>query len=440
MSAKTFLLLLVCMIVFGCTVDLEDSRSLEVKDRAFLVQSFARVEGLYRGELVGNDGEMNTIELGIFTSEVQDGFNSNGELKFKPQLRARYLNLEELDLNGEILLDGTFFNETGEVIFSNPPHLSINGRFLADQIEARVTNSQGILGNVVLKRVARLARAPASDLTVDFEKIIGLYKGTLTLPDGQVLPFELGVYQLEEIRGESLQRNLFAQLRNSDGLDELGDIIFRGQYFRDSQGLSFSSVSRFSEYEDTLSSETFSLRSQIEGFSKIRGELSRGQGVVGKLEVEKVAPIFSAPASGLQAERIRRLLALYSKITGVYTGGWQLRSESKTVPVEMEIFISYEPRDGLTLLPILKARLTRKDLSTIVAIYAFDAVNFFPSTGKLLGRSTYTVPPNPVGGARIINDAMAFESVVQGRRLYGRLTNAIGDAGVLNLDRSVERP
>lgn len=430
-------ILIASLLIQACSLPTEEARSLEEKDREYLRKSFTSVEGDYAGVLTGFDRQSTRIGITLYTLEMADGVNNNGEQRFRPVLKARYRNFDFINETSDTILDASYFPESGDLVLSDSQTLSITGRLIGGVITGSLSRQDGKVGSLEATRTGSTAGVPTLDPVADYDRLVGTYQGTLSSVSGVSIPIEIGIYSLEASSGfdESgkmrLTKVLKARYRNSRELDETGDVIMDVAYSRDSRRLVLTTLSSLPNGV----TEVFSI-SGIWKDDLISGNLTRQDGVVGEIKATKVNNEYRAPVEGIANERRMRLIELYTSLSGIYRGLWT-RPNNEKIPVEFEVFISYRKfTQTPDLQPILQARMTRLDLKNIVAMYMFDEVSYYPSKLEIVGRSNPLYPPNPIGGGTPIIDGMSFTGSLNDGRLAVRLTNATGFVGTLSLDRN----
>lgn len=147
------------------------SKKEELQDRRDLYETYSPLTGLYEGKLENSSSGADPylIELQVYLVEEQNGVNEDGEVRFRPTLKARYKRLDFFsDGIGERTLVLRFYKETGELTgvssttgnasggLPESNYLSFNGRFSKDRIEGEFKDHRGIVGKVVLNRVTEL--------------------------------------------------------------------------------------------------------------------------------------------------------------------------------------------------------------------------------------------------------------------------------------------
>lgn len=144
------------------------NKQKEIDDRAALLSTLQPLTGVYEGE-VSNDSRGSypfPVELTVFLVDEPNGVNEDGELKFRPALRARYRRPDyPLDSSSERNLTARYYAESRTFTFvsltamgmaspaSDPNYLSLSGRIEGFSIVGELRNQRGVLGHFTLKRV-----------------------------------------------------------------------------------------------------------------------------------------------------------------------------------------------------------------------------------------------------------------------------------------------
>ncbi len=144
------------------------NKQKEIDDRAALLSTLQPLTGVYEGEV--NNGSQGSypfpVELTVFLVDEPNGVNEDGELKFRPALRARYRRPDyPLDSSSERNLTARYYAESLTFTFvsltamgtaspaSDPNYLSLSGRMEGISMAGELRNQRGVLGRFTLKRV-----------------------------------------------------------------------------------------------------------------------------------------------------------------------------------------------------------------------------------------------------------------------------------------------
>jgi hypothetical protein len=158
-SLKHFFFGLVTLSLVACAFDKNSNNDnqKELDDNAQLAQKFSRVTGLYRGTVSTSQG-LQQIELNVTPFSKKIGQNSNGEDKFKLELRARYRRLDTVV--DDVILGARYYEETSQILFANAdentsPKINIEGRATGDEITGNVSQNTFPLGQLNVQLVSR---------------------------------------------------------------------------------------------------------------------------------------------------------------------------------------------------------------------------------------------------------------------------------------------
>jgi len=180
----------------------------ELDDNAALAQKFSRVTGLYRGTVSTSQG-LQQVELNVTTFSEKLGENSNGEDKFKLELRARYRRLDTVV--DDVILSARYYEETAQILFANAdentsPKINIDGRATGDAITGNVSQNTFPLGQLNVQLVSReYENNNPNDqdeknkrLRKLYDTISGFYTGVVTSPDEDAFGINIKLYHTEE--------------------------------------------------------------------------------------------------------------------------------------------------------------------------------------------------------------------------------------------------
>ena len=150
-----FLTLTILITFIGCAFndDKITTDKQELEDRNNLLKIYKSVEGVYRGEIrYISDNRTVPVEITLYSEEISNGRNSDGETKMQPVLRARYYQADKL--SGEASLDAKYIQETGDLALSSKldergqptggEQIYIRGRLLSSEFngELRLTDDR----------------------------------------------------------------------------------------------------------------------------------------------------------------------------------------------------------------------------------------------------------------------------------------------------------
>lgn len=139
----------------------------ELEDRVSLQENLEPLVGTYSGFIDNRpDGsDAFPIELNIFLVEEESGVNEEGELQFRPSLRARYKRLDLLSEGlGERTLRLRFYREQSEITgttassstqsagISDAQYMSFSGSLTSDELDLEFRDHRGIMGYAQLER------------------------------------------------------------------------------------------------------------------------------------------------------------------------------------------------------------------------------------------------------------------------------------------------
>ncbi len=431
-----------------------------------LRQQFEIITGTYVGKLKSSgavDSSNQTewdIELGIYTLEVKAGTKPNGEVIFRPILKAVFKQHSPVVPN--LILDAQFIAETGQVFFVNPnAGLSdlhtINAKLNQKTIQGSAKKASGLWGQLHLEFTTKNVNTdPSGDenefnrkLREQYQKLTGTYRGTIVREGSgeqpsRVWEVELGLYIIDVKYGTlptgepKLRPALKARFKQLAPLAP--NVLLDVQYVAESEQLMLSVAGGdSSSSSDGLNSITGSLKDNV-----IAGTASKASGYWGELRLNFVSKNVDTDPSGDENEYNRRLREQYQKLTGTYRGqilreasGGEPRREWK---VELGLYIidvkygtlpSGEPK----LRPALKARF--KQLAPVAPNVLLD-VQYVAETEQLfLSVSGGDTLPGASEGLNSITSAL------KNNVISGTASKASGYWGELNLKfitKSVDTP
>jgi hypothetical protein len=188
-------------LLVGCAfgADSDSNKEKEVEDRTALKQTYDVVRGTYRGTLKTSDRSY-PISISLYTDEEKAGTNADGEIIFRPILRALYKRLDIV--TADYIMDARYISLTGEIVLknlasntTNEDVQSINAALSGQIIRGTVNTKKGQLGTIELTLASREVEAPSQGdqntinekLRKQYEEIAGVYEGDV-IPDPTLAP------------------------------------------------------------------------------------------------------------------------------------------------------------------------------------------------------------------------------------------------------------
>jgi hypothetical protein len=205
MKALKFLFIfLMTLNLAACAFDkntsVDDKR--ESEDNAFLNDKFDHIRGLYVGTVTAKRefGEpvVKEINLTIYPVQVPNGRNSRGDVVYKPELRARYLQANSA--NTDLILGVKYFdteipaslsisNFSGSAI--DPQSISLTLQVYGDTLTGTASTGGGVLGPAEFKLKDRNATGPSPDDQVaENARREQLFKPVLGTYEGEIIPVD----------------------------------------------------------------------------------------------------------------------------------------------------------------------------------------------------------------------------------------------------------
>ncbi|MFP5520479.1 MAG: hypothetical protein ACLGGX_11290 [Bdellovibrionia bacterium] len=202
------IILLLPLFLMGCAFGKDPAvdNKKEVEERQKLRQTYAKIEGLYKGTLNAN-GTAQAVELLMFTDEVRDGVNSDGSDRYRLTLKGTFTRTNPAAASQ--LLDGRFIPETNEVILANPASTigpddvkTISARLVGNKILGEVKRRTGILGTLDVSLHSKSAELPESGnareeenerIRRTLEQVVGSYQGVVLPPPQIAAPIAIGL-------------------------------------------------------------------------------------------------------------------------------------------------------------------------------------------------------------------------------------------------------
>lgn len=216
---KTITWTLIAAAVFNLTACAFDKNSSldtkrQIEDRAALTEKYSQITGLYSGTVLTRDENgkpyTQTVELSLYTVEIGNGTDANGNPKTIPGLAARYRRTD-IVLPDQILTVN-YFPEVSppQVIMTNVPAsgasnnqtaLTINSYVSGDGFVGTVTTAAGPLGTIQVHLISKEASGPNQGdqneqnerLRRMYAKVAGVYTGIVTPDPRQATKFKVRV-------------------------------------------------------------------------------------------------------------------------------------------------------------------------------------------------------------------------------------------------------
>ncbi len=277
----------------------------------------------------------------------------------------------------------------------------------------------------------------------NYNRVTGLYQGTLKLVNGDVRDVSIGIYTLDVPEGSNssgekifkpILKALYKQLSPVDI-----PVIMDVQYMPEPGELSFVSSG------DTKSIDALNtISAKIDRNNSITGTAKKSSGILGELQLNFITKDVNTDPEGGDNEYYRTLRAQYQKIKGTYAGSI-LREANNREPrrewkVELGIYIidikyGNDPNGEPKFRPVLKARF--KQLSPVAPNVLLDA-QFVPESGRLVFSAT------PSSGTGVGTDLLnLINAELKNDTIIGTASKASGYWGNLALSltsREVDTP
>ncbi|WP_413288590.1 hypothetical protein [Bdellovibrio sp. HCB337] len=206
MKALRYLFLtLMTLSLAACAFDKNSNTDVqrELEDNAALEAKFARVTGKYVGT-INTGAEPQQVELSFYPYYKKIGQNSNGEDKYKPELRARYRLLNTVVQ--DVILSVGYYEQVNKLVMTTlnenaPTVISINGEIMGTSITADVAKNNVPFGTLNAELASRQYSAPSPNdgaeyndrLRKLYDTIKGTYAGKVTPSPREGAPFEISV-------------------------------------------------------------------------------------------------------------------------------------------------------------------------------------------------------------------------------------------------------
>lgn len=207
------LLFLMVLGLGACAFDKNSNtdNQREIKDNAELAEKFSRITGLYRGTIQTSAGTQQ-VELSFYPFYKRNGENSNGEDRYKPELRAHYRRLDKV--TEDVILAVRYYEETSQLLMSNAEStsgtvLNVDARQSGEMIAGNVSRNNLPLGWLEVRLVTRDYRVPNPNEQEEknqrrrelYKTITGVYSGVVKPSAREGAPFAISVrlYHVDEI-------------------------------------------------------------------------------------------------------------------------------------------------------------------------------------------------------------------------------------------------
>lgn len=229
-------------VLVGCAFgkDSASNNQKEVEDRIALKQTYDTIRGTYAGTLKTADSEY-PVQISLFPDEEKAGTNSDGEIIYRPILRATYKRLDIVV--PDAVMDARYIKVTSELILSNPAAANpddirtINAVLSGQVLKGTVNTKKGELGTIDLSLVSRTTPAPSQgdqnkindELKNLYESIAGTYEGDV-IPDPTVAaPFTIQIRLfVVSNKGVPVLSGYYSRLDDNGGsLDQSLDVVYK---------------------------------------------------------------------------------------------------------------------------------------------------------------------------------------------------------------------
>lgn len=405
-----------------------------------LRQQFEIISGTYVGKItssVPTDSSQQTewdIELGVYSLEVKAGTKPNGETLFRPVLKAVFKQKSPVVPN--IILEGQFIAETGQIFFVNPSPGSadihtITANLNNQKINGIAKRSSGLWGDIHLDlKTKSVTTDPSGDenefnrkLREQYESLTGTYKGKITRPASGndpkrewkselsffIIDVKYGTLPSGEPKFRPALKARFRQLA-----PVAPNVLLDVQYIAESQQILLSTSDNLSPV-DALNSISATLENQ-----RIKGKAAKLSGYWGDINLEFSSKNVDSPPFGDQEDFNRRLTDEFQTLVGNYTGTVSPRGLA-SFGIELKVFIVQEAGPN-GIHPALKAYYKRNS----------DRFNATDLTMNVEFKTELTPSGVDMSGQRS-NGAMTYFVVLngtfQGREIRGIYHDQRGQEG-----------
>ncbi len=167
LSALSVLVILTTLNSCGEKSEADSNTAQEIEDRKVLAQNFEDILGVYTGVVSNNkDGEDPfPVEITIYSVDVENGTNADGELKFIPVAKAHYRRTDIIDKAAEYVLSIRYYKETTAISMASKADpsarvqgagfLSIAGYLKGGVLTGSIKNNNGPLGEITASKKVR---------------------------------------------------------------------------------------------------------------------------------------------------------------------------------------------------------------------------------------------------------------------------------------------
>lgn len=256
-SLKWFFSLCLTLNLASCAFDKNantDNRR-ELEDTATLLHKFSQVTGLYRGTITTSSG-LQQVELSFYPYYRKVGQNTNGEDKYKPELRARYRRLDTVV--DDVILSVRFYEETSQVLMSNAEEgggLTLNAqtKLNAGALTGTISQNSVPLGHLEARLITREYATPNPNdqeeknirLRELYDSISGVYSGVVRPSPKEGAPFgiTLELYHVDQMIGGVTKTVLKAYYNRTSDPERTRELNLDVDYKPDTNPPSISMVS-----------------------------------------------------------------------------------------------------------------------------------------------------------------------------------------------------
>lgn len=307
-------LLAIVIMLGGCGSGVfpdKNDRNKEIETRQKLVALYESLKGRYSGEVQTTDRKYpQKAEIALFPSEVKDGTDTDGNPKMRPVLKGRFRLLEYVGSFDDVVMDVTYYKETGEIVMSSSSgsalpgtkaledgtpeknSLSVKGTISGDVMNVRVTSDWGDMGILQATRTSKIVEFD-DDAELDrrarlieiISQLVGTYRGRLVPDHGDVREFELRLYRLETTGGYS---TLQARLIDINLTPGLLDYVLAINYFPRPKILTMRNISSPGGTVPGAGTMSFTGEFSNQEPKLIQGELVDHRGPLGTITFRKV--------------------------------------------------------------------------------------------------------------------------------------------------------
>lgn len=251
-SLKWFCLTLTTLSLVACAFDKNSNtdNQRELEDNAALLEKFSRVTGLY--STVTTKSGVQQVEISFYPYFKKIGENTNGEDKYKPELRARYRRLDTVV--ADVIMSVRFYEETSQILMSNVDDkagtiLNVDARLIGDTITGNISQNSVPLGQLKVRLVTRQYSIPNPNDQAEFnarlrkhyDSITGTYEGVVKPAprDGAAFAIRIKLRHIDRTIDDDQGPVpvLEASFYRLDNIDLGKEIVLRGDYQSDAKPL-----------------------------------------------------------------------------------------------------------------------------------------------------------------------------------------------------------